>query len=246
MIPRQNRNDAICSPAMTSLCERFEMIRGKIALAAQRAGRLPRDVALVAVSKTYPVDSIREAFDEAGQGLFGESRVQEALIKIPALPARLQWHFIGHLQSNKVRKALPYFQLFHGIDTLEIARDIDRIAGEMGLFPNVLLEVNVSGEGSKHGFSPEKLEADLEGLLSLPRIQIEGFMTMAPLAESSEQSRPFFAALRELRDRFAQQSGVPFSTLSMGMSGDYEVAVEEGATLVRVGSALFRENKTSC
>ena len=224
---------------MTTLMERFELVRENIYAAAERAGRSPDDVELVAVSKKHPVESVSEAFQEAGQELFGESRVQEALIKIPALPSRLRWHFIGHLQANKVRKALPCFELIHGIDTVDIARDVDRVAAEMGLFPRVLLEVNVSGEGSKHGFTPEGLERELEGLLALPRIQVEGFMTMAPLVKEAEAARPYFTKLRELRDRLAGHGGIPLATLSMGMSGDYEVAVEEGATLVRVGSALF-------
>jgi pyridoxal phosphate enzyme (YggS family) len=224
---------------MTTLMERFDLVRKNIYAAAERAGRSPDDVELVAVSKMHPVDSVSEAFQQAGQELFGESRVQEALVKIPELPSRLRWHFIGHLQANKVRKALPCFELIHGIDTVEIACDVDRVAGEMGLFPRVLLEVNVSGEGSKHGFSPEELERELEGLLALPRIQVEGFMTMAPLVKEAEAARPYFTKLRELRDRLAGQVGIPLATLSMGMSGDYEVAVEEGATLVRVGSALF-------
>lgn len=224
---------------MTTLMERFELVRENIYAAAERAGRSPDDVELVAVSKKHPVESVSEAFQEAGQELFGESRVQEALVKIPALPSRLRWHFIGHLQANKVRKALPCFELIHGIDTVDIARDVDRVAAEMGLFPRVLLEVNVSGEGSKHGFTPEGLERELEGLLALPRIQVEGFMTMAPLVKEAEAARPYFTKLRELRDRLAGQVGIPLATLSMGMSGDYAVAVEEGATLVRVGSALF-------
>ena len=222
-----------------SLSQRFELVRERISLAAQRAGRDPGEINLVAVSKTHPVTMIHEAAAETGQELFGESRVQEALLKIPALPGRLRWHFIGHLQSNKIRKALPYFELYHGIDTSEIACDMDRIAGEMGIYPRVLLEVNVSGEGSKHGFSPDQLEREIEGLLALPRLQVEGFMTMAPLSAEKEDSRPYFAKLRELRDYLASRVGIPLSLLSMGMSGDYEVAVEEGATLVRVGSALF-------
>lgn len=223
---------------MSSPAENLEIVRSRIASAATRAGRNPADVELVAISKTHPAGLVREVA-EAGQELFGESRVQEALVKIPELPGRLRWHFIGHLQANKVRKALPLFELIHGVDTMEIARDIDRIAAELGLHPRVLLEVNVSGEGSKHGFTPEALERGLEELLALPRLQVEGFMTMAPLAPEAEASRPFFAALRTLRDRLAAQAGIPFPTLSMGMSGDYEVAVEEGATLVRVGSAIF-------
>ena len=223
---------------MPTPAENLEIVRSRIASAATRAGRNPADVELVAISKTHPAGLVREVA-EAGQELFGESRVQEALVKIPELPGRLRWHFIGHLQANKVRKALPLFELIHGVDTMEIARDIDRIAAELGLHPRVLLEVNVSGEGSKHGFTPEALERGLEELLALPRLQVEGFMTMAPLAPEAEASRPFFAALRTLRDRLAAQAGIPFPTLSMGMSGDYEVAVEEGATLVRVGSAIF-------
>ena len=223
---------------MPSLTENLEAVRSRIAAAAGRAGLRPSDVELVAISKTHPAEIIREAAD-AGQELFGESRVQEALVKIPVLPGRLRWHFIGHLQGNKVRKALPLVELIHGIDTMEIARDVDRVAADLGLHPRVLLEVNVSGEGSKHGFAPEALEMGLEELLALPRLQVEGFMTMAPLAPDAEASRPYFAALRSLRDRLAVQAGIPFPTLSMGMSGDYEVAVEEGATLVRVGSAIF-------
>lgn len=223
---------------MPTIAENLETVRSRIDAAAAKAGRNPGEVELVAISKTYPAEKVSEAV-EAGQELFGESRVQEALLKIPALPGRLRWHFIGHLQANKVRKALPLFELIHGIDTMEIARDVDRIAADLGLHPRILLEVNVSGEGSKHGFAPEALERGLEELLSLPRVQVEGFMTMAPLAPEAEASRPCFAALRALRDRLADQAGIPFPTLSMGMSGDYEVAVEEGATLVRVGSAIF-------
>ncbi len=224
---------------MNPLAQRFEVVREGIALAARRARRDEAGVELVAISKRHPVELIQEAVTETGQDLFGESRVQEAMMKIPVLPSRLHWHFIGHLQSNKVRKALPFFELFHGVDTPEIAREMDRIAGEMGLFPRVLLEVNVSGEGSKHGFSPELLERELDGLLSLPRLEVEGLMTMAPLVAEQEMVRPYFARLRELRDHMALRAGIPFAVLSMGMSGDFEVAVEEGATLVRIGSALF-------
>jgi pyridoxal phosphate enzyme (YggS family) len=219
---------------------RLDSVRRRIASAALRVGRDPSEVELVAISKTHPAERIREAV-EAGQLVFGENRVQEAVMKIPDLPGNLRWHFIGSMQSNKVRKALPLFELFHSVDSRALALDFDRIASECGLFPRVLLEVNVSGEASKHGFAPEVLERELDGLLSLPRLQVEGFMTMAPLAPEAESSRRYFAALRKLRDRLAVRSGIPFATLSMGMSGDFEVAVEEGATLVRVGSALFSE-----
>jgi hypothetical protein len=223
---------------METIKERFSGVRDRIATAARRAGRNPGEVELVSVSKKQSAELIREAAD-AGQLLFGENRVQEAMVKIPSLPGSLRWHLVGHLQSNKIRKALPLFELIHSVDSAELAGEIDRIAGEMGLFPRVLLEVNVSGEGSKHGFRPEQLERDLETLLALPRLQVEGFMTMAPLAPEAEAARPFFAGLRELRDRMAAHAGIPFGVLSMGMSGDFEMAVEEGATLVRVGSAIF-------
>ena len=223
---------------MTSVLENLESVREKIAAAADRTGRNSSEIELVAVSKTHPAEIIREAV-EAGQEFFGENRVQEALAKIPLLPGKLRWHLIGHLQSNKIRKALPHFELIHGVDSLDLARDIDRIAAEEGVFPRILLEVNVSGEGSKHGFEPAALERYLEELLALPRLQVEGFMTMAPLALEAEASRPHFRSLRELRDRLAQQAGISFPTLSMGMSGDYAVGIEEGATLVRVGSAIF-------
>lgn len=223
---------------MHSVTENLEAVRSRIAAAADRSSRAPSEITLVAVSKNHPAERISEAV-EAGQTVFGENRVQEALVKIPRLPGSLRWHLIGHLQSNKVRKALPHFDLIHGVDSPDLARDIERIAAEEGLFPRILLEVNVSGESSKHGFSPDSLEHHLEELLAMPRLQIEGFMTMAPLAADPEASRPHFRSLRALRDRLANRAGIPFSVLSMGMSGDYEVAVEEGATIVRVGSAIF-------
>jgi pyridoxal phosphate enzyme (YggS family) len=223
---------------MNSLAERWAAVRTVIAEAAARAGRRTDEIELVAVSKTHPPEAVGEAI-EAGQLLFGESRVQEARAKIPLLPGRTRWHFIGHLQRNKIRPALPLFELFHGIDSLEIARDLDRIAGEAGVFPRLLLEVNVAGEASKFGFSPEKLRAQIEELLALDRLQIEGLMTIAPFAPEAEASRPHFVALRELRDRLQTEFRLPLPRLSMGMSGDYAVAVEEGATLVRVGTAIF-------
>jgi hypothetical protein len=223
---------------MQTVAVKLDLVREGIREAERRTGREPGSTDLVAVSKNHPPEVIREAV-EAGQTLFGENRVQEASVKIPLLPASLRWHFLGHPQSNKVRKMLPLFELIHGVDSPALARDIDRIAAETGAFPRILLEVNVSGESSKHGFPPEELERSLDDLLALPRIQVEGFMTMAPLAPDPEASRPFFAALRELRDRCALNAGIPLPILSMGMSGDYLVAVEEGATLVRVGTAIF-------
>lgn len=218
--------------------DRLALVRENIAAAAARAGRTADDVELVAVSKTHDPDALR-AVAEAGQGVFGESRVQEARAKIPLLPSRLRWHFIGHLQKNKIRAALPLFELFHGVDSLELAQQFNRIADEESQRPKILLEVNVAGEATKFGFAPDRLEAQTEEILALDRLEIVGLMAMAPFAPEAEHSRSYFQRLRELRDRLQQTAGIGLPHLSMGMSGDYEVAVEEGATLVRVGSAIF-------
>lgn len=179
--------------------------------------------------------------EDAGQTLFGESRLQEARAKQPLLPGRLRWHFIGHLQKNKIRAALPHFELFHGIDSLDLARQFQRIAAEEGLRPAVLLEVNLAAEASKFGFPPETLTTQLEELLALDRLSIEGLMCIPPPGPTPEHSRHFFVQLRELRDRLQDTAHVGLPHLSMGMSNDYEVAVQEGATFVRVGTALFGE-----
>ncbi len=223
---------------MSTIIRRLEEIRARMDAAALKAGRNPGEVGLVAVSKTRSVEAVREAFD-GGQAIFGENRVQELLAKAPLLPAALRWHLIGHLQKNKIRKVLPVVDLIHGVDTAELARDIDRIAAELGLFPRVLLEVNVSGEGTKFGFDPEVLREQIGELLALPRVQVEGLMTIAPYAEEAETARPFFVKLRALRDEIAVKTARPLPTLSMGMSGDFEVAIAEGSTLVRVGTAIF-------
>ncbi|HEX4631368.1 MAG TPA: YggS family pyridoxal phosphate-dependent enzyme [Chthoniobacterales bacterium] len=223
---------------MENVTENLELVRAQIADAAKKAGRREGDVQLVAISKTHEAEKVRLAFD-AGQQLFGESRVQEARAKIPLLPSAARWHFVGRLQRNKVRHALPLFELFHSIDSLELARDLNRIADEEGLRTRVLLEVNVAGEGSKIGFAPETLREQMETLLELPRLTIEGLMTIPPLAPEAEASRRYFVALRELRDQFATQFRIELPQLSMGMTGDFIVAIEEGATLVRVGTAIF-------
>ena len=228
---------------MSSVAENLERVQTQIAAAAQKAGRSANDIELVAVSKTHDATRVREAV-EAGQQLFGESRVQEARAKIPELPSNLRWHFIGHLQKNKVRHALPLFESFHGIDSFELACDLNRIAEEEGLRPRILLEVNVTGEGSKFGFKPEILRGQMESLLSLPRLTIEGLMTIPPLAPESETSRKFFVQLRELRNSLDKEFNLQLPHLSMGMTNDFAIAVEEGATLVRVGTAIFGERAT--
>ena len=223
---------------MSQISENLINIHSRIQDAAHRVGRQVSDVRLVAVSKTYPPAVIQEAWN-SGQRVFGENRVQDALPKIAELPAEAEWHFIGHLQSNKIRKALPAFTLIHGVDNLELAQQISRIAVEIGLTANVLLEINVSGEATKFGFSAADLRENLEGLLCLPNIRINGLMTMAPYSEDPETARPVFSKLRILRDELAAQSGQALPELSMGMSGDFEVGIEEGATIVRIGSSIF-------
>jgi pyridoxal phosphate enzyme (YggS family) len=223
---------------MNSVQKNLSEIYARIESAATRCGRKASEIQLVAVSKTHPPELIREAF-EAGQRAFGESRVQDALPKLDALPREIEWHFIGHLQTNKIRKVVGRFALFHGVDNENLAVQINRIAGELGVTANVLLEVNVSGEESKFGFAPENLPAALENLAPLPFLRIRGLMSMAPYSDNPEEARPFFAKLREIRDRLATATSLPLSELSMGMSGDFEQGIAEGATIVRVGSAIF-------
>ncbi len=223
---------------MEQIAENLERVRSQIADAAKKSGRSFKEIELVAISKTHEAEKVRAAL-EAGQQTFGESRVQEARAKIPLLPSTARWHFVGRLQKNKIRHALPLFELFHSVDSIELAREMNRVADEEGVHPRVLLEVNVAGEGSKIGFAPDSLRAEMEALLKLPRLSIEGLMTLPPLAAEAEVSRKYFAALRDLRDQFAAQFQIRLPQLSMGMSGDFPVAIEEGATLVRIGTAIF-------
>ena len=225
---------------MASIAYNLERVRAQIAQAAAKSGRSVEDVDLVAISKTHDAEKVREAI-EAGQTLFGESRVQEARVKIPDLPSSAHWHFVGHLQKNKIRHALPLFELIHSIDSLALAEDINRIAEEEGLHPRVLLEVNVAGEGSKFGFAPDDLRGQMEALMALARLSIEGLMCIPPLAVESEDSRKFFVQVRELRDSLEREFSVKLPQLSMGMTQDFPIGVEEGATLVRVGTAIFGE-----
>jgi pyridoxal phosphate enzyme (YggS family) len=225
---------------MAEIAENLDRVREQIAQAAAKTGRAADEIELVAITKTHPAAKVREAV-EVGQTLFGESRVQEARAKIPELPSHLRWHFVGHLQKNKIRHALPLFELFHSVDSLSLGQEMNRIANEEGMHPRVLLEVNVAGEGSKFGFSPDKLRDQMEELLALPRLSILGLMTIPPLVEEAEASRKYFLQLRELRDRLQTEFRVDLAQLSMGMTQDFPIAVEEGATLVRVGTAIFGE-----
>jgi PLP dependent protein len=226
----------------SSIAENLETVLAAIAESERRSGRLAGSVELIAVSKTHPPEVVRQAVD-AGQLLFGENRVQEAKAKMPGLPAKLRWHLIGHLQTNKIRQALPLFEMIHGVDSTELLAEIQRIAGDLGLFPRVLLQVNVAGESSKFGFSPKRLLAEFEQISGADRVQVEGLMTIPPPVPNAEDSRRYFVQLRDLRDRLEKEFRFPLPHLSMGMSSDYRVAVEEGATYVRVGTAIFGERR---
>ncbi len=225
-----------------SISENLQSIRLQIAEAAKRAGRDPSEIQLIAVSKVHSPETVAEAV-AAGQLLMGENRVQEARAKAALLPSRIRWHFIGHLQSNKVRQALPLFERIHSVDSLDIARDVNRVAADLGLFPKVLLEINVAGEGTKHGFKPETLRAQMEEILTLDRLAIDGLMAIPPFTPKAEDSRKYFTSLRETRDRISEEFRVPLPELSMGMSHDFPIAIEEGATFIRVGTAIFGERK---
>src|SRR5437867_380028 len=227
---------------MDSIAENLARVRQEILEAAAKAGRGPGEIELVAITKAHPAEKVREAID-AGQRLFGESRVQEARTKIPEMPSNLRWHFVGHLQKNKIRPALPLFEMIHSVDSLALAQDMNRIAEEEGLHPRVLLEVNVAGEGSKFGFGHDKLREQMEALLALPRLSILGLMCIPPITEEAEASRKYFVQLREFRDSLQTEFRVDLAQLSMGMTQDYWIAVEEGATLVRVGTAIFGERE---
>lgn len=223
---------------MSDVSENLSVVLAAIHNACVRVGRRRESVELIAVSKTFSCDFVREAV-EAGHLVFGESKLQEAELKIAASPSGLHWHFIGRLQRNKVRRIMQEFEVIHAIDSLRLASFADEIACELGLFPKVFIQVNIASEASKGGFSPETLHGEMESLLALKRLEIMGLMCIPPAGPTAESSRPGFVALRELRDAVEARYDVKLPSLSMGMSGDYEVAIEEGATHVRVGSAIF-------
>ena len=225
---------------MSEIQENLTRIRSRIDQACERSGRQPDSVRLMAVSKNQAPERVAEAAS-AGLTLFGENRIQEAKVKIPLCPGQLEWHFIGHLQSNKSRDAVSLFQVVQGVDSLALAEELQKQALKQARSLPILLEINVAGESSKFGWNPDRLLAELLQLNALNRLEVHGLMTIAPYAVDPEQVRPIFRRLRELRDRCTDLLGAPLPVLSMGMSGDLEVAIEEGATLVRVGTALFGE-----
>ena len=223
---------------MSLFADNLNSIQQRIRAACERAGRAPDSVTLLAVSKTHPPETIRAAAD-CGQLLFGDNKIQEAKAKIPLCPGKCRWQFIGHLQSNKVRDAVELFGMIQSVDSLSLAQEINKRCEQAAKKMPVLLEVNVAGEASKSGYAPEKLLAELKELNKLPRIEIQGLMTVPPWAPEMEKARPHFRRLRELKLQCEGTLGAPLPHLSMGMSGDFEVAIEEGATLVRIGTALF-------
>jgi pyridoxal phosphate enzyme (YggS family) len=234
---------------MTSLENSLRSVQERIVAAARRAGRDPAEITLVAVTKTQPPSVIQAAYD-LGLTHFGENRVGEAESKVGDLPTGITWHMIGHIQSRKARRVLSLFHVVHSVDSVKLARRLDRLGQEGEPALPVFLECNVSGEKSKYGFDASRWQEDatqrhalwaaVGEIVGLPRLEVQGLMTMAPIVKDPEQARPVFVALRELRDALASdyaQSGWPF--LSMGMTDDFDVAIEEGATHVRVGRAIF-------
>jgi pyridoxal phosphate enzyme (YggS family) len=220
------------------LAANLETIRLRIKAACDRCDREPNSLTLLAVTKTQPPEAVSAAAN-LGLVVFGENKVQEAKAKIPLCPGKLRWHFIGHLQSNKCRDAVQLFQMIQSVDSLSLAQEINKRAVEAAKTMPVLLEVNLAGEASKFGYTPKQLLADLREINSLPRLEIHGLMTVPPWTPDADASRPHFRKLRELKAECEQLLGAPLPHLSMGMSGDFEVAIEEGATMVRIGTALF-------
>jgi pyridoxal phosphate enzyme (YggS family) len=222
----------------TDIAENLARIQQRIANACTRVRREPNEICLMAVSKGHPPSRVAEAA-ELGLTLFGESRIQEAKAKIAQCHSRLHWQFIGHLQTNKCRDAVELFELIQSVDSLHLARDIEKAADRAAKHVSVLLEVNIAGESSKFGWHPDRLLAEIGEVNALTRIEIHGLMTIAPYATDPEKVRPVFRQLAVLRRDCEAKLGAPLPILSMGMTADLEVAIEEGATMVRVGTALF-------
>jgi pyridoxal phosphate enzyme (YggS family) len=226
------------------LAANLNTIQERISAACARSGRQPGSVTLLAVTKSQPPDAVAEAA-RLGLTLFGENKVQEAKAKIPLCPGRLRWHMIGHLQSNKCRDAVELFAMIQSVDSLHLAQEINKRAEQAARTMPILLEVSIVGESSKFGYRPAQLLAELAQINALPRLEIHGLMTVPPWTPDPEKVRPVFRQLRELKGQCEQILGAPLPHLSMGMSGDFEVAIEEGATLVRIGTALFGARRSN-
>ncbi len=222
------------------IAQNLDEVADRIAAAAERSGRSPDDVMLVCVTKNRSLDEIRAALDW-GVPIVAENRVQEAAQKIPALPHTVTWHLIGHLQRNKVKLAIEVFDMIHSVDSLRLAEQIEKRAAIAQEIVPVLIEVNVAGEESKFGAAPDETHELADAISRMAHVDLGGLMTMAPFVDDAEDVRHVFRRLRELRDRIRQEVDIELPHLSMGMTQDYEVAVEEGATMVRIGSAIFEE-----
>ncbi len=227
-----------------SIADNLKIVQERIAAAAKRAGRDPATVKLVVVTKTVDVERIREAAAD-GAVILGENRVQEAKEKIEKLGPIASWHLIGRLQSNKAKYAVKLFDLIHSVDSIELAKEIDRQAAKIGKVQNVLIEVSIAGEEQKAGVMIDETAALIRDAANLKNISIKGLMTIPPFLDNPDAVRPYFRKLRELTASIARENipGVSMQELSMGMSGDFEAAIEEGATMVRVGTAIFGERK---
>ncbi len=227
-----------------SIAENLRTVRDRIASAAKRTLRDPASIRLVVVTKTIDVDRIREAV-AAGAAVLGENRVQEAKEKIEKLGGVASWHLIGRLQTNKAKYAVKLFDLVHSVDSLDLARELDKQAAKIGKVQDVLIEVSIAGEASKAGVEMKGASGFIREAAKLRNVSIKGLMTMPPYSEDPEDARPYFRNLRDLANAITKEDipGVSMNELSMGMSGDFEVAIEEGATMVRIGTAIFGERK---
>ncbi len=226
------------------VAERYHAIQARVESACKRAGRNTSDVTLIAVSKTKPVKLLSEAY-EAGARDFGENKVQEILEKYPLLPADIRWHMIGHLQTNKVRQVVGRVCLIHSVDSVKLAREIEKESSKQDIVTPILLEVNVAREESKFGFFLEDTESALKEIAAFPHVNIQGLMTIAPFVENAEENRHIFRKLYQffIDIKSKNVDNVNMNVLSMGMTGDFEVAIEEGATMVRVGTGIFGERQ---
>jgi pyridoxal phosphate enzyme (YggS family) len=229
-----------------SIADNLKTVRDRISAAAAKAGRDPSSITLVAVTKTVDEARIREAV-AAGAQVLGENRVQEAKEKIETLGPLASWHLVGHLQSNKAKYAVKLFDLVHSVDTIDLARELDRQAEKAGKVQDILIEVNIAGEASKAGMAVRAVPMLVREAAKLTHLRIKGLMTMPPVSDNAEDSRSYFRVLRELAEAIAKENipGVSMEALSMGMSGDFEIAIEEGATMVRVGTAIFGSRSCS-
>jgi len=227
---------------MSQIADNLTLLEERIANASSKAGRNAQDIKLIAVSKTVDAERIKQAI-EAGVTILGENYIQEARNKIKEIGQGARWDFIGHLQSNKAKYAVDLFEMIHSVDRLSLAQEINRVAEKKGEKVRILVQVNISGEETKSGIDPQKVRTLIGKIATMSNLSLEGLMTMPPYFDDPEKARPYFTALRELRDTILKESigDIILQELSMGMSGDFEVAIEEGSTMVRIGTAIFGE-----